>query len=715
MTTGEAWGKVGSCNVAGLTNEKMKLFRTTFESFEVMCLQETHGAEKNCKSRIAKLGFHEGSFSLHSKAIRGSAVLWRDSVKQIGQAWRDPEGRIAAVILQKGNATKALVVSVYAPNVDPSPASQANYVSFLISLQYALTEMTARESVDHILMLGDFNIICNPELDSMSVAPKLYKVPVEALTELLNKFELIDVFRILNPDEKCFTFSRKGLLLRNGDRAPPVMNRLDYAFVKQTSLVLIQNCDHRDVALTDHKMVVLDMLEGNVNKKILGLWKHNDLLNKDTQFVKMLKEKLEIYVPKAQEECTSNRGAWEAIKGKIREWSRAYSIDKMKKERAEKKALWDKMQITSSRPSLEERKRFIDAKTKYDEICKREAQRLIFRAKVDSLQHDEKFSKFFFLKIRQNRAQSNIAKLQIGNENETNQIRVNDEIKRFYKDLYTSDSPIPPDKDWLEKVQTLSNDEREELERPLAANEFSKVLFKKMKIGKSPGNDGLTVEFYRTFWKELRDPLTKALRESITVGELSPSQKQSVIRLIPKKGKDLAQIKNWRPISLMNVDVKILSKALNSRIEKHLAKLTSKEQSAFVKGRLLQDNTNMIGQAIEYSCKNKRQAQLFSIDFKKAFDSLEHSYLWEVMKSMNFGESFIAMIRTLYNRAESTVMNGGVTVGYFPLQRAARQGDPISPTLFVLALEPLLAVIRERTHGIPPQKANSGCQRMQTT
>ena len=133
MTTGDSWGKIGSCNVAGLTNEKMKFYRTNFEKFEIMCLQETHGAENNCKSRIAKLGFHKGSFSLHSKAIRGSAILWRDSVTQIGQAWRDPNGRIAAVILQSKDGQKALVVSVYAPNVDPSANSQANYYSFCLT------------------------------------------------------------------------------------------------------------------------------------------------------------------------------------------------------------------------------------------------------------------------------------------------------------------------------------------------------------------------------------------------------------------------------------------------------------------------------------------------------------------------------------------------------------------------------------------------------
>ena len=283
-------------------------------------------------------------------------------------------------------------------------------------------------------------------------------------------------------------------------------------------------------------------------------------------------------------------------------------------------------------------------------------------------------------------------------------MRINEHLKGFYKELYSTENPPPVDREWLDKTKKLSNSERDELERPLTMNEISNSLFKRMKTGKSPGNDGLTVEFYRTFWKLLRDPLLRALREAINEGELSPSQKQSVIRLIPKKGKNLALVKNWRPISLINVDAKLLSKALNTRVEKYLDKLTSKEQSAFVKGRLLQDNTNSIGQAIEYAEKNGRLAQLFSIDFKKAFDTLEHRYLWEVLRNMNFGENFISMLKTLYKRAVSTVMNGGVATGYFPLERAARQGDPISPTLFVLALEPLLCVLKEEVTGIRTPK-----------
>ena len=94
-------------------------------------------------------------------------------------------------------------------------------------------------------------------------------------------------------------------------------------------------------------------------------------------------------------------------------------------------------------------------------------------------------------------------------------------------------------------MNKLPEGARESLDGDLTVNEISNALFKHSKVGKSPGNDGLTVEFYRTFWKELREPLIKALRESLEVGELASSQKQSVIRLIPKKGRDLAKIKNW--------------------------------------------------------------------------------------------------------------------------------------------------------------------------
>ena len=157
------------------------------------------------------------------------------------------------------------------------------------------------------------------------------------------------------------------------------------------------------------------------------------------------------------------------------------------------------------------------------------------------------------MKIKQHRTQSNVERLEENGQKIEDPNEVNLKIREFFANLYSSANPAPPETDWLQSLDKLSEDATKDLEKPLTTNEISNVLFKHSKTGKSPGNDGLTVEFYRTFWKELREPLMKALRESIACGELSSSQKQSVIRLIPKKGRDGSKIKNWRPISLMNV------------------------------------------------------------------------------------------------------------------------------------------------------------------
>ena len=89
-----------------------------------------------------------------------------------------------------------------------------------------------------------------------------------------------------------------------------------------------------------------------------------------------------------------------------------------------------------------------------------------------------------------------------------------------------------------------------------------------MPINKSPGNDGLTKEFYETFWEEIKIPLCKSITKSLQNGELSTSQRQTVIKLIEKKDKDKKLIKNWRPISLFNIDTKLICKVLAERLKK---------------------------------------------------------------------------------------------------------------------------------------------------
>ena len=168
---------------------------------------------------------------------------------------------------------------------------------------------------------------------------------------------------------------------------------------------------------------------------------------------------------------------------------------------------------------------------------------------------------FFYACAKQRASQANIEKLRTEQGVITEQKVIDVKVAQYYKDLYTK-ALTESSRDWLEHVPVLSNEDKDWMNRPMTNGEFKKVVLKEMATGKAPGNDGLGVGVYRSTWSDIGPFVCEALNEALEEGELAPSQKQSVIRLLQKKGKDHLELKNWRPISLMNTDAKILAKAL---------------------------------------------------------------------------------------------------------------------------------------------------------
>ena len=190
-------------------------------------------------------------------------------------------------------------------------------------------------------------------------------------------------------------------------------------------------------------------------------------------------------------------------------------------------------------------------------------------------------------------------------------------------------------------------------------------------------------------------------------GELSASQRQAIIRLIEKKDTDKTKIANWRPISLLNVDLKILSKTLANRLKLVLDKIIMSNQTAYVKDRFIGEAGRLLSDIIETTDELRIGAILVTVDFQKAFDSLNHNFIIESCRKFGIPEEMTAWIELLLKNQESCVINSGTTTKYFRLERGARQGDPIAAYLFIIALEMLFIMIKKNDSIKPLELCNS--------
>ena len=136
------------------------------------------------------------------------------------------------------------------------------------------------------------------------------------------------------------------------------------------------------------------------------------------------------------------------------------------------------------------------------------------------------------------------------------------------------------------------------LNKPLTIRKLE-IAFKNYHNGKSPGNEGLTREFYVVFWRNIPDCLFQSLLDGKSKGFLSHSQRQAVIKLLEKREKDKRYIQNWHPISLINYDAKLLSKTLAERLKLVLPFLIKHDQTAYVANRLLGESVRLISDVLE--------------------------------------------------------------------------------------------------------------------
>ena len=201
-------------------------------------------------------------------------------------------------------------------------------------------------------------------------------------------------------------------------------------------------------------------------------------------------------------------------------------------------------------------------------------------------------------------------------------------------------------------------------------------------------------EFLKTFWKQLGYFVLRSLNLGFHKGEFSITQRQGLITCIPKEDKAKNLLKNWRPLTLLDVVYKIASGAIANRLKTVLDILIDKDQTGFIKGRFIGENTRLIYDIMNFTEHNDIPGLLVLIDFEKAFDSLSWSFIQKALKFRKFGPTICKWIKTFYNIITSSVIQCGHMSDSFTIGRGCRQGDPLSPHIFIICAEFLAIKIR---------------------
>jgi hypothetical protein len=214
-------------------------------------------------------------------------------------------------------------------------------------------------------------------------------------------------------------------------------------------------------------------------------------------------------------------------------------------------------------------------------------------------------------------------------------------IGNFFSLLYkkgNSGSDNETDNDFFRHCQKLNEKSKHLLEKDISLEELAKALSSYKESAPSP--DGVTYKVYKMFWSILGIYIVNSWVLSVETGILPPSHLELALSLLPKEGKNLNEIKNWRPITLSNFDSKIITKALATRMANHLNEIIDPSQTACVPGPSAMDNIRS-NFYIKNLCKKKIHGLLISLDAKKAFDSVSHDYIRETLRAHGFGNKFI--------------------------------------------------------------------------
>ena len=388
---------------------------------------------------------------------------------------------------------------------------------------------------------------------------------------------------------------------------------------------------------------------------------------------------------------------WEAIKQEIKRLTKKFSKNTATENRLLISSLSEEITEMENEHAnlneqeinlLEEKKRMLH------DALEVNIHSVMFRSKCKWYEEGEKCSKYFFaLEKSKYNAKTCLTLLKEDNSITNNPLEIMDMQHDYYQSLYTSDSNVVFVMNSAPPV-TVSEQERSKQSESFSEKEIATAV-KQLKNNKCPGPDGIPADFYKVFWKFLKQHVLDLILEIYTSETLHKSASRGILNLIPKKGKDTRLLKNLRPITLLNTDYKIIEKVLVNRIMPSLENIINDDQKGFMPGRHITNNIRKIFDILKSAEINDIPAIILQIDFTKAFDRVEMCAIKGSLRYFGFSEEIIKWFDILYKDFSVKIQNNGNFSKPISIQRSVHQGAPASAAIFVCIAEILANCIRD--------------------
>ena len=682
---GTAELQVISYNVRGL-NDELKLRHLINFCYglnkngamdTVICLQETY-IEKPGKIPYLWRG------NFHLTAGRGNRLgcitLLNHQLSILHATNLGDRGHL--LVCQKTGQQQAsfIICNLYAPNIN-----NQEKISFFDDIINELMELETRFNCNKVIMAGDYNLIFKPNEGKNRANSAQERNVARTVGNQLKELNLVDIWEKGNQ----FTWNRP-----NSDS----FSTIDHVFFSKEHFNLKKTKTNWAVSLSDHAMIIASLeIKGSLAPFKTNITRLDpsvlDEENKDritAEISSMIGQAPGYWTPHQKLEFAkvSIRTILEKEQAlrKVREASEEELLNTeldMAIKTLERGALngAGRIEILNLIEELRVRKEI---------LIENKGKRLAERLGTKWYNEGEKSTKYF-LRLLNRASPTNFEEL-INEQGEklTDTELIETEVVNFYKNLYES-YPQPQSVDdltFFDEITGVSRETDELVAQPITTEELGQILDTCQ--DSAPGPDGIPYSVLKNLWSIFGPILTAAWNYSIATGNLPPSHKLSYLRLIPKAGKDKSKLTNWRPITLSNCDHKIISKLYAKRIAEKVSELILERQTAYLKGRLINDNIRTLLGALKTSnIEENINGIIVSLDAKKAFDSVEHSYIIKTLRHFGLNK-FVPIFETLYADLQSNILINGKIVKGYRINRGVKQGDALSCILFIMCMEPLL-------------------------